>query len=534
VSWYRGILVPTNLLSALFGDFVGAHDHVTNTTKARFDRTKHRPDLLTRLETLPKNAMVVRSLFRHPQLSWMVSQRSPAPLSPLSRTNGPMGMSQLPRIAVGTVQPDADLQVMLWALISTLERSGLHIQAFSSQSCFQSRDGSFSITGEGRRHLDSWLMQPEVCAQLFYNATRYADVGLVEGQYDDPACHRSSGGSLNTLCTWLDLPRLVVVDTGSLDPCRPPVLPAGIEGILLDNVADVDHLCRVQAATEALYGVPVLGWLGRIAPLRSLVANLPAHGNPTAELCEALGDALRPGLRLDKLLQIACQRTFALVGDDPFRLQGFAQPLNIAVAYDEAFRCYFPDTLDVLESQGASVSVFSPLRGERLPNNTDVVYFGCGQPEDYVNELAANFCMKESLWNHVVSGGRVYAESAGLAYLCREIVMPCGHHWPMVGLLPALARRNPAPAPDRPVEVTLARGSWLFAANETVRGYLSSKWIIHPDGCLRGLVSEAEHSHDLVGDYQIVGSRIHLNFAARRSYVRKFFVPGRNRLNAVS
>jgi hypothetical protein len=31
-----------------------------------------------------------------------------------------------------------------------------------------------------------------------------------------------------------------------------------------------------------------------------------------------------------------------------------------------------------------------------------------------------------------------------------------------------------------------------------------------------------------------VGSRIHLNFAARRSYVRKFFVPGRNRLNAVS
>ena len=231
---------------------------------------------------------------------------------------------------------------------------------------------------------------------------------------------------------------------------------------------------------------------------------------------------------------IACKRTFAAVGDDLFRLQGFAQPLNIAVAYDDAFRCYFPDTLDVLESQGATVSVFSPLRSERLPDNTDVVYFGCGQPEDYVNELAANFCMKESLWNHVVSGGRVYAESAGLAYLCREIVMPCGHHWPMVGLLPALARRNPAPAPDRPVEVTLARGSWLFAANETVRGYLSSKWIIHPDGCLSGLVSEAEHSHDLVGDYQIVGSRIHLNFAARPAYVRKFFLPGRGHLKTVS
>ncbi len=206
---------------------------------------------------------------------------------------------------------------MLWALISALERSGLHVQAFSSQSRFQSRDASFSITGEGRRHLDSWLMQPEVCAQLFYNATRFADVGLVEGQYDDPACHCSSGGSLNTLCSWLDLPKLVVLDTEGLDPCRPPVLPAGIEGILLDNVADVDQLCRLQTAMEAFYGVPVLGWLGRIAPLRSLVANLPANGNPTAELCEALGDALRPGLRLDKLLQIACKRTFALRGRRP-------------------------------------------------------------------------------------------------------------------------------------------------------------------------------------------------------------------------
>lgn len=437
-----------------------------------------------------------------------------------------MGVNHLPRIAVGTVQPDADLQVMLWALISTLERSGLHVQSFSSQSRFPSRDASYSITGEGRRHLDSWLMEPAVCAQLFYNATRFADVGLVEGQYDDPACHGASGGSLNTLCAWLDLPRLAVINVEGLDPCRPPVLPAGINGILLDNVRDVSQLSHVQTAMEALYGVPVLGWLGQIAQLRTLVTSLPPHGNPTVELCRALGDELRPSLRIDKLIQIAGQRTFASVGDDLFRLQSFAQPLNIAVAYDEAFRCYFPDTLDVLESQGATVSVFSPLRSERLPANTDVVYFGCGQPEDYVGELAANFCMKESLWNHVVSGGRVYAESAGLAYLCREIVLPCGHHWPMAGLLPALARRNPAPAPDRPIEVTLAHGSWLFAAHESVRGYLSSKWIIHPDGSLNGLVSEAEHSHDLVGNYRIVGSRIHLNFAASPTCLRKFFLPG--------
>lgn len=446
-----------------------------------------------------------------------------------------MGMNPLPRVAVGTVQPESDLQVMLWALISALERSGWHVQVFSSQSRLETRDGSLPITGQGRRHLDSWLMDRDVCVQLFANAVQFADVGLVEGRYDDPMCLSGFGGSLDTLCTWLELPQLVVLDVARLDPCLLPRLPAGTAGILLDQVSDIEHLCRVQTQVEAYYGVPVLGSLGAITTLRALVASLPSGTNPPPQLCQALGDELGPRLRMDRLRSIARRRRLVNVGDNLFRPAGLASPLSIAVAYDDAFSCYFPDTLDMLESQGASVSVFSPLKSDRLPDDTDVVYIGCGRTDEYVAELAANFCLKESLWNHVVSGRRIYAESAGLAYLCREIVAPGGRHWPMVGLLPALARRNPQPAPDRPVEVTVARSSWLFTANEHVRGYLSSKWIIHPDGCLSGLVSEAEHSHDLVGDYQILGSRIHLNFAASPACVRKFFQPcRRTRLNTVS
>jgi cobyrinic acid a,c-diamide synthase len=223
------------------------------------------------------------------------------------------------------------------------------------------------------------------------------------------------------------------------------------------------------------------------------------------------------------------RREFSPVAEDLFRNRLLPRPTNIAVAFDDAFCCYFPDTLDVLESQGATVNVFSPLRGECLPPDTDVVYFGCGRPEQYLAELASNFCMKEALWNHVASGGRVYAESAGLAYLCREIVMPCGRTWPMVGLLPALARRHPAPPPDRPIELTMARRCWLFATNDQVRGYLSSKWTIQPEGRLTPLVSDAEHSHDLVGDDRVVGSRVHLNFAARPELVGQFLLPGRRR-----
>ncbi len=48
---------------------------------------------------------------------------------------------------------------------------------------------------------------------------------------------------------------------------------------------------------------------------------------------------------------------------------------------DDAFHCYFPDTLDLLELRGATVCDFSPLRDERLPVDTDIVYFGCGRPD---------------------------------------------------------------------------------------------------------------------------------------------------------
>ena len=218
-----------------------------------------------------------------------------------SHTNGPIGMNQLPRIAVGTVQPDADPQVMLWALISALERSGFHVQAFSSQSRFELRDASVPITGDGRRHLDSWMMQPEVCAQLFFNATRFADIGLVEGPYDGPAGQRTSGGSLNTLCEWLDLPKLVVVnagEAGSVPAARVAIRcggnPVGQRGGRRRDCVD----SRPGWKRSTAY--PCSAALERIEQLRALAMNLPGHGNPTAELCQALGDELLAGLRLEQ------------------------------------------------------------------------------------------------------------------------------------------------------------------------------------------------------------------------------------------
>lgn len=183
--------------------------------------------------------------------------------------------------------------------------------------------------------------------------------------------------------------------------------------------------------------------------------------------------------------------------------------------------------LDVFESRGATVHFFSPLHDGVLPRDADVVYLGGGRLEGCVGELAANICMRESLWAHVARGGRIYAEGAGLAYICRAIATLCGRLWPMAGLLPAVAHYHHGTSDSGAVELNTIRGSWLFNAREQVRGYLDPEWTIRPDGCHLPTVAAPDHAHDLVGNYQVVGSRIHLDFAARTEFAERFFHPCR-------
>jgi cobyrinic acid a,c-diamide synthase len=195
------------------------------------------------------------------------------------------------------------------------------------------------------------------------------------------------------------------------------------------------------------------------------------------------------------------------------------------VAYDEAFNCYFPDTIDLLELMGATLVDFSPLHDEQLPPGADLVFVGCGHPERYATELTENYCMTSALRNHLCGGKRIYADGGGLAYLCQSIETPDGRSWPMVGALPAIARLNPNPAPCQPVELSLARPSWLGEVGTRVRGYRNSRWMLEPAGPLRALFAEPGHACDMVGCFRAVASCLQINLATQPGFLRTFFEP---------
>ena len=93
---------------------------------------------------------------------------------------------------------------------------------------------------------------------------------------------------------------------------------------------------------------------------------------------------------------------------------------RVAYAQDEAFGAYFPDTLETLESLGAELVEFSPIRDETLPESVDLVMIGCGFPDQHADALAANLSLIAALRSHVCRGQRIYSEGGGTAYLGRR------------------------------------------------------------------------------------------------------------------
>lgn len=443
-------------------------------------------------------------------------------------------MWQLSRIALGTVQPEANCDPLLWGLINLCQHAGVSPQTFLSRACFSSHDGAKVVSGRPTRYLDSWIMGRAGCLRALRRGIATAELAIVHGSFAQPTRESASsvspsgpsGGSLNTLSKWLDLPRVAVVD---LELLKQRGLRFGlpqVDALILDRASDAADAVHWQTELEALWGMPVLGWMDEAPALRAAIARLRPGAHPQKELCQELGKRLAGKVRLDRLFQLASRASLLpeVNTSMPFVCDS-RRKLRVAVAIDEDFSCHFPDMLDSLEGAGAVVSDFSPLKNEKLPDQTDLVLLGCGHPERHLETLAANHCLAQSLRCFAAAGGRIYAEGSGLAYLCRQVILPDGRSAPMTGLLPATARKIPCSMPPEPVELEFGASCWLADTGMHLRGYRTGSWQIEPTGSMISYSRDPRYRCDLLGRGNVVGSRVLTNFAAQPQLLRRFFYP---------
>ncbi len=410
-------------------------------------------------------------------------------------------------------------------------RRGVEVQGFLSRADFAGYHAAAALTGRNPRHLDSWLMSADLCREVFLRTARPAQLAVVQGDFGTQpkvpgeGASSGNGGNLETLCRWLDLPRVVILDAAQVGTCGLPRHLAAADGVLIDRIRDEEHLVRLRTELDSLWGIPVLGALPDQPALRAAIEALPAGERPSRNLVFEIGNLFARYWNASRFEAVCRRPAPPRPAVQVFHEDGSLLKLTVAVAYDQAFNCYFADALDLLELRGATVVDFSPLRDEGLPPGTDIVYLGSGQPERFADALAENHCMKESIRGHLRRGARLYAEGGAMAYLCQEMETEDGRWQRMLGVLAAAARLNREPLPSRPVEITMHRANWLGHAGTRLRGYRNENWTLEPVGPFAGFALEEGHRHDLVGSFHAVASRVHLDFAAQGDFVRHFFYP---------
>ncbi len=353
------------------------------------------------------------------------------------------------------------------------------------------------------------------CFQPAKNARK----GLSRGRFHCVcrAAHTGSFfGRLDTLCDWLSLSKLVVLRGQDYQQ----FLGDGrLSGETMDGVVVVDADPAVAPLQymldfEVYCGLPVVGILYPRPPeKRDLIKAFSIWADEPVQVW--WNDR-----QFQRILLRSVQRPFAV---EDWPVLDYRGRITVALARDVAFGCYFPETLESLERCGARIVDFSPVKDERIPEGTDVIYLGCGQPGPYARDLSNNHCLKAAIRNHVRCGGRIYAEGAGAAYLCQWMEIQPGQFVRGVGLLPAAGRRLPRFGEPLPVTVTVARPTWLAGKGAVLRGYRSPEWWFQPEPLLAPTIAEPGVEYDIIGNDRVVASVIHLDIGAHPDLLSSFF-----------
>ena len=272
-----------------------------------------------------------------------------------------------------------------------------------------------------------------------------------------------------------------------------------IAGVILNYVSGARHEKKLRDAVEQHCGIPVVGSLPKNPDLHiserhlGLIPSLES-GNALS-LIEKIGSSLEPYFDLEGILKIAhasspprrpeesSQSIFPLSQGEKDqssiprppgergRVRGSCNgtpAVRIGVLRDRAFNFYYPENLEALIREGAKLLYIDSFK-DRLPE-VDGLYIGGGFPEFFLKELEANERLRREIAAAVEREMPVYAECAGLMYLCRSISWE-DKSYEMAGIIPSTVRVSKKPEGHGYVVAEVTAKNPLFPVGMTVRGH---------------------------------------------------------------
>jgi len=356
-----------------------------------------------------------------------------------------------PRLVIAGTASNVGKTILTAGLIAAFKARGLTVQSFKVGPDYIDAAYLAHVSGRPCRNLDSWMLGEGALRQVLAQGVLGVDLALVEGMlglFDGRG--GNTDGSTADVARIIKAPVVLVIDVNDMTESAAAVAlgfktfaeSPRIAGVLLNNVRSDSHRRRAEDAIWDIAKLPVLGAL-RAMPQLDIPQRehglLPVTENKEWDrMIGVLSETIERDVDLDLLLRIANKAELVpLIPKKVFQGKPDAgRMVRLAVAYDDAFNFYYPENLELLEEHGAKVVPFSPLEDDHLPQDAAGIYLGGGFPEIFVEPLAKNRSMAESIQRAYRSGIPIYAECGGLMYLGRSLRTDSGAIERMAGVIP--------------------------------------------------------------------------------------------------
>ena len=436
---------------------------------------------------------------------------------------------RIPRIVIAAVSSGSGKTTIVTGLLAALRARGCRVQSYKVGRDYIDPGYHEQASGRPGHNLDTWLVPREKLAEIFQRTMADADMAVIEGVMGLYDGGRSGISSTAEIAKLLQAPVLLVVDVKSMGASAAAIAlgfksydpEVQLAGVILNRLGSETHRSMIEAAMQQL-GIPVLG-----AVMRNEAMKLPerhlgllpvAENQREAEAVHQIAESMARQLQVDAIIRLA---------EDAPEMQAVCVPetgkksgLRIAVARDEAFSFYYPESLQVLEQLGAELCFFSPLHDAELPEAQGLI-LGGGFPEMFAQALYANETMRNSICAAAAAGMPVYAECGGFMYLMERLLDFDGKEFPMIGILPGTVQMNKKLQMVGYVEAELQRDTILGKKGSRLRGHefhFSSECPENVSNtCGRAfeftrMRNQAKYPAGYATD-NILGSYLHLHFA---------------------
>jgi cobyrinic acid a,c-diamide synthase len=356
-----------------------------------------------------------------------------------------------PRLVVAGTASNIGKTILTAGLIAAFKARGLTVQSFKVGPDYIDAAYLAHVSRRPCRNLDSWMLGEGALRQVLAQGALGADLALVEGMlglFDGR--DGSAEGSTADVARIIKAPVVLVIDVRDMGESA-AALALGfktyaespkIAGVLLNNVRSDAHRRTVEDAIWDHAKLPVLGALRAMPqldiPQRQRGLLPVAENKEWDRMIGVLSETIDRDVDLDLLLRIANKAELVpLVPKKVFQGKpDGGHTVRLAVAYDDAFNFYYPENLELLEEHRVEIVPFSPLEDKQLPHDIAGVYLGGAFPEIFVEPLANNHTMAESLQRAHRSEVPIYAECGGLMYLGRSLRTESGTTYQMAGVIP--------------------------------------------------------------------------------------------------